>query len=343
MVAPVLVQVCALLAGTALMVQHIAKPRLPVYKLSVGWQGWRQIPLLTKSAVTGEWNVAVTTGVDLYNANFLHLDVHAISFDMYADMTDERTGRQVLRHIGNIQDKQQHQKVVVVAAAAADDDLSIKEKENTWNRRRWNTKESSLSAPQQQKQQQSRRQTKKSDDTTRSTVLWSIEARSNFTTTTTMYISLNLSALVRSLAQLAVRWWHGSGRLTLPTTGVAHIRAVSSSRRFHQSANYNPKNKRANHQKTKVTQAALLQAPLTVSIICDNLVDTWNMQVVGTECTLYNMVPGWLDLNQAAAAVREYAVAKLAVNATGGVLLHPATSWQDILSTLAWEETLQLL
>jgi hypothetical protein len=31
------------------------------------------------------------------------------------------------------------------------------------------------------------------------------------------------------------------------------------------------------------------------------------------------------------------------VNATGGVLIHPSPTWEDIFNTIAWEESLQLL
>lgn len=287
MVAPVIVQICMVIASTVLVVQHILKPRLPVYKLQVGG-----LPLLTRSSVTGEWKASIATGVELFNANYLNLDVHAISFDLYASGTDDN-GREVLRHIGNIQDEQQHQKTATIVEP---NDSSLKGKQS-WKSR-------------------SRRKGERAAN-----VLWSIEARSNFTTSTTMFMSMDLPALLRSFVQLAVRWWQSSGKLTLPTTGAAHIRAI---REFSSSTR-------------------LLNAPLTVSIICDNLVDTWTMQVTGTECTLYNVMPGWLDLKTAATTVRNYAVSNLAVNATGGVLQHPSPTLEDILSTLAWEESLQLL
>lgn len=277
MVAPAVVQICLALAGSALIVQHIAKPRLPIYKLQI-----RGLPVLTKSAATGEWTTAVTTGVELFNANFMHLDVHALSFDLFAERTDDK-GRQVLRHVGSLRDKHQHQTTVITGTPPNENHSSA------------------LPRPLATSKQTSSLEGAAPLRKGKSPVMWSIDARSDFTTTTTLYLSMNVSALLRSLAQLAYQWWSRSGRLTLPSTGVAHIRAAVV-------------------RSSNATQPLPSSLPLTVSIICDNLLDTWQLRVTGTKCVMHQVVPGWSDLPKAAASVRDYAVATLLVNATGGVL-----------------------
>lgn len=295
MVAPLLIPICMFLAGSAVVLQQIVRPRLPVYKLSV-----RGIPLPAKSTATGEYKTAIKANVELFNANFLNLDVHALHFDVYTAHASNNSSEkmQVLRHIGSIQDQEQNQQP------------RIQEVENSKSRRR------------RQK--------------TSETAVWSLERRSNFTTTSTLYMSTDYSAVFWSLSHLASRWWHTSGRLTLPTTGVVHIRAVSKTSALNSNNN-------EDKSSLSSTSPAKLKAPFTVSIICDNLVDTWKLQVLGLECAMYNMVPGWADMATTAADVREYATTKLPVNATGGILQHPSMSWEDVLSTIAWEESMQLL
>lgn len=324
MVAIALLQVSALMAGAAVLFDRVARPRLPIYNLEmVG------LPLPKRSGRTNEWKIALTTDVDMFNANFVHIDVHALSFDMfYASSSGAENGEQMLRHIGNVQDLQQHEKKPPPASTASNTDQpqgrEKKPRRNLFKRGGSANSNSTAEAP--------------------PLPIWSIESRSNFTTTTSMLMSVNFGDLVRSLYQLLCRWWQNSGRLTVPMTGVAHIRAVT------QYSKDDDGNSADKSEKTTATTAAVksshplaLKLPFTVSIICDNLIDTWRRQVkiTGVECAMHNMASGWADLETATTAVREFALNRLPVNATGGVLNHPTMSWEQVLETIAWEESLQ--
>jgi len=314
MVAVALLQFSAFMAGAAVLFDRIARPRLPVYTIEQAGMPW-----LTRSSVTKEWKVALTTDVSLFNENFVHIDVHALSFDMYyAIIGGDDGGRQELQHIATVEDRQQHQKQLPVPPLHPTT-------EQTWKRPR-------------------RRLLKRSNNSTETPVVWSIEARSDFATSTTMYLSVYFGGLLRSLYQLLCRFWQNSGRLTVPMTGVAHIRAVVQSSNNSTSKKVDEATIEGSTKSVKKPRA-FLKVPFTVSIICDNRVDTWRwrVQIVGVECAMHNFVPGWLDMETATTTVREFALNRLPVNETGGVLSHPTMSWEQVLETIAWEESLQHL
>jgi hypothetical protein len=266
-----------------LVVRHFLHPRLPVYLLQLKYN---TLPQFRKSPVTQEWQSVIPTQVQFYNANYLHLTVHALTFDLYLEdvvaATTTTQGNSLI-YIGTITDAEQHH-------------LS----------RRPDT-----------------------------TVLWSIRARSNFIVDhCPLHMSVHRSRLKwRSLLQILIRWWayifHKDLPFTLPTTGVAHIRASS----FPHS--------------TSGIATTLSSVPLTVSVICDNAIDVWRMQVLGTDCILRSMLPGWIPLNTSVPQLRAYAVSKLRVHPnTGSVIPSPILSmpsFTDLMSTLAWEEALQHL
>jgi hypothetical protein len=263
MVAPLVVQITLVVAASILLlVEHVVRPRLPIYTLQI-----MGIPTLQKSPVTQEWTTAIAAQVDFFNANFLHIDVHTLYFDLYASKYNTTTQQQVLQHIGNIQDKKQHE---------------IQDQPQRQQRSKnkiWNTLFPKGCPP-----------------------LWSIRGRTNFSTNTILYMTTYSSELSRSLSNMASHWWHGSGTLILPITGVAHIRASTF---FNTSL-----------------AKMIMKVPFTVSIICDNRVDTWKLTVEGLECVMHKMEPGWTPLKEATTSLREYAL-HMPVNATGGVLQHP--------------------
>jgi hypothetical protein len=92
-----------------------------------------------------------------------------------------------------------------------------------------------------------------------------------------------------------------------------------------------------------------MATPVTLSLICDNTVDSWKMTVQGVECVLYDLQTGWIDLERSLLTMRDYILQHMTFHHhadvdASGVLQHPnAWSWQDVLSKLAWEEHLQLV
>jgi uncharacterized membrane protein YgcG len=341
MAIPLLVPILVLLAGSALVVQHFVQPRLPVYTLTL-MSPW-PFGVVRKSATTGQWVTSISTNVELFNANFLHLDVYAVSFDLYGerlvkpresdnDKQDNDATVVVLQHIGNLQDENQHIVPVtaapIIAASTNKDSPRSSGSGSTRTTGMAHAMEVELPVVEQPNNVEP---------------LWSIAPRANFSSTTNLYMSMassssssssgssssggggggacnTVAVMVQVLYRLVSRWWNGSGRLTVVTTGVAHLKASTTTASSSSSSGSSTSSWLGSS-----FNGPLLQAPLTVSIICDNHVDTWQWTVVGTSCTLYSMVPGWLDLPTAAAAVRRHAQTQLTVHpATGSVLHAPA-------------------
>lgn len=307
----------ALLAGSALVavVQQLVQPRLPVYKLSIvlfprRFSHW---PRLVQSSDTGEWRTAITTDVELFNANYLHLHVHAVSFDLYAEQLNDQ-GHCVLRHIGNLQDRQQQPQQHQKKKQGDDDTLEDNYKREANEVANHNNPAADADVPGNGALSQG-----SSFQNQQQQPLWSIEARSNFTSTTTLYMALQFIPIARSMLRLFYRLWDGSGQMSMTTTGVAHIHATTTTPTKTTSGTTD--NVTTTTPSSGGAFSALLKAPLTVSIICNNIVDTWQLTVVGSQCVLHQMIPGWLDLPQAAAQVRNHALQSMAVNATTGSLV----------------------
>ena len=96
MVVPSLAWLAGSVALSALAVQQIVKPRLPVYTLQVqpAWPSarWRHGSLATR----------LHTSVALHNDNFMAIDVHKLTFDLfYMDWEGS------LAHLGFVEDRHQ--------------------------------------------------------------------------------------------------------------------------------------------------------------------------------------------------------------------------------------------
>lgn len=263
MVAPLTAWIWMGLASSTLLVQHIVKPRLPVYNLKV-----QNIPLI--QWLQGEFKTRLRTDVSLHNDNYLHIDVHALSFDVfYPDWSEES-----LSHIGRVQDR---------AQAVVPKDDAPTNKQSFWKR---------SVAP-----------------------LWQIHPRTEFSVTDDIYMVPSLWHILCALPCMIRGMWRGGGTsLIVPTTGVAHIRASGS------------------------------RTPLTVSFVCDNRMETFQLSIQGFDCSLHSLQPGWVHLERATDTMRVYAHTKLHPESTGGILPHAQTTdFSTLLSHLAWEEAMQIL
>lgn len=216
----------AALAGSAVYLSKQLSPKMLIYRLRV-----RPIPTIVKTK-SGRFKVALEAKVNLFNENLLHLDVHAISFDIYMPNHNQK---EHLRHLASVHDT---------------DYVHLVSEENR-----------------------------------NSTALWSVPAQSHFNTTTKMGLSIRPWATVRSTWRL-FQQLIGSGHLELPTTGVAHIRATAAQ-------NY----------------SAL---PFTITIACDNRVNLrlGGVEILGRDCVMKQMTPGWLDLLETAEQLRNTSVMK---------------------------------
>ena len=127
--------------------------------------------------------------------------------------------------------------------------------------------------------------------------LWSIPGRSQFAIKDTLYIGSLWSCAMGMLTNSRFYYslYKGSGHVAMPTTGVAHLRANG-------------------------------QAKLTVSFVCDNIINTWTLTVQGVDCTLRELAPGWSNLTAASDSLRSYAQRELLAQESGHVMGDDASS-----------------
>jgi hypothetical protein len=289
-----------LLLLSTLSTYHYVKPRLPVYVIT---------PILSKIPklryVVDCWKTEIVAQVDFFNANYLHLDIHAITFDLLAV---DAVG--TVRHLGTITDQQQSE--IILFQRMQQQQQQPPTITNTTTTAKQSLSKSIGMQPQ--------KVTYKTPD-----VVWSVDGRTNFTDITTLHVGgLSITNVLNSISSLLSRWWHShDGVIVLPTTGVAHLKARNT-----KSA---PK------------------IPITLSLICDNQLNTYTMQVTATECIIHEMKPGFSNINKAASAVRDYAMNKIKrINVDSGAIVTPQSnqqghSWQQILLNIATKEIRQLV
>lgn len=145
--------------------------------------------------------------------------------------------------------------------------------------------------------------------------LWQISPRANFSILDSLYAAASIEKIWETLSPLLYNWWKGSGSLVMPTSGVAYIKAGQTN------------------------------TPFTVSLLCDNLVHTFSLRILGLECSLASLQPGWADVEKTVTKLRRHALTKLKANETGGVLQHASPDrskqWSDALRRIAWEESVR--
>lgn len=127
------------------------------------------------------------------------------------------------------------------------------------------------------------------NSTTMHPPLWRIGGRQDFYILDDIYLSTNIWSILKTLLLLIWNWLRGYGSILIPTSGVAHVKA-----------------------------AGLTKA--TVHLVCDNVINTWRLQVVGLDCVLDSAELGWRDMEKNVHKLRAKSLANLRANATGGVL-----------------------
>ena len=276
---------------------QLLKPRIPQYAIQV--QG--VYPTVVVSATSGARTrtvgtssnaTATTTGtqvgsdsvdtsfiayeisvhVNMYNENFINIDIYSLTFDMfYPDWTTEE-----LRHVAQITDTRQYSKPSSPSWSLwpSKDDYSVKEDIDE----RIELADSATRSPLFETVNEESKGTKRTTSKGRNRRLrkqppmWSLGPRSDFVVDDTMYmvlygeISAILSLSYDSLINLG-------GTIQVPLTGVMHIVANGI-------------------------------VPVTLSIICDNELDTWSLTVNGLNCELNNLLPGWKDMGEESSRLR---------------------------------------
>jgi hypothetical protein len=325
-------------AASTLVLQHFCKPRLPVYKMSV--QGF-PVPQFLQ----GQLATQLEAQIEMHNDNYVPIDVHALWFDMYYMDWDGN-----LQHIGQVQDKRQKdymdlqeaekrekskqsgkqvsdkKNATSVNATKSKSSLSLwfsrssavnaNTTSNNNSKSSNNTqgnKDSSSSNKDSSGSSKDRNKKQSSHDMYKliyKEPIWKISARSDFNASSALFLQTNAGPIASTSPRLFYNFWKGLGHLHIPTTGVAHVKSRKS--------------------------------PITVSIICDNAVNTVTMQVQGLECILHQVVPGWTDLKRSAESVRNHTLGKIQANSTGGILesatKSAGVSLSDITSRVSIED-----
>jgi len=271
-------------AFLGLFAQQLVKPRLPVYHLRL-----RGVPLVTwlsGAGVAAKARAAVT----MHNDNYLSMDVYGLAFDVYCA---ENWENGTLQRVGRLRDAQ----LALMESeyySGSDDDGK-----NGSNITRSGTKPPFM------------------DTRNPPPPIWQIGPRQEFASDNELYVELFGTRVLASpsiLKRLAYTYYQGGGSLLMPITGVAYIKAASTT-------------------------------PFTITLVCDNLVNTWfGIEVHGVECALKQLKPGWADLRTTASNLRQYAVKHLRANSTGGVLQHPKkVGWVgQALQRFALDELLRI-
>jgi hypothetical protein len=103
------------------------------------------------------------------------------------------------------------------------------------------------------------------------TPIWVLPPRQNFQTTDNVIMIPNGGAQVMS--SLSWDTLQNKGMLQVPLSGVIHVKANG-------------------------------QLPVTMGMICDNLLNAWKMEVKGLSCKIASLEPGWSDLVAAGERLR---------------------------------------
>lgn len=267
---PVLSWISAAFVGTAL-VDKFMKPKIPFYKLKID-----SLPRLR--LIDGQWKTQLPTRVTLFNENYVSIDIHAVSFDLfYSDWWDGS-----LQHLARVEDRnQQHFSQIITEATVPKSSCSSSSSRNCSSTTTTTTTKKQLPP------------------------VWQIQPRSDFDYQDNMYVVLSASLyeiLTSYIFTMTSQLWKGSGQIVMPSTGVAHLQVG--------------------------------KIPATVSLICDNLVNTFTMAVEAFECQFQDIQLTWADLEDTAEKTKQKAMTLPLFQETGGFFLKEwAAAGDDQLDT----------
>jgi hypothetical protein len=183
----------------------------------------------------------VGAGVKMHNDNFVAIDIHALSFDMfYPDWKGS------LQHIGHVHDVNQKlpEEIEELITAATDSPADRDQKDNL------------------------------EDSSSTSTPLWALQPRQSFETIDTVLMQPPTALSLSVLSNLSWDMVKMAGKINLPSSGVIHLKANR-------------------------------QVPLTISMLCDNLLNTWTMELEGRHCTMDAMELGWMNMQNSVQKLRQ--------------------------------------
>ena len=122
--------------------------------------------------------------------------------------------------------------------------------------------------------------------------LWTMQARKTFQTQDDMHMNISPKQIITSVGHLLWQAVKGRGTVTLPATGVAHVKASNS-------------------------------AKVTISMICDNELNVITMNMEGRKCTLDKLATGWIHMDDEVDRLRSHTLTLSPMN--DGRILQPDT------------------
>lgn len=223
---------------------HLLKPKLPTYRF--------QIQKMAPKIINRTFKAKLGADVQMENHNYVHIDIHALSFDLFYP---DRTGS--LNHIGHVHDKEQGKQ-----QQQQQNDVPTQQVDKV--KTTFAPGKLATTANDEQEEEMP------------SPPLWALSPRQLFETTDE--VMLQPAGNWRVLSSLAYDMWKHWGTLQVPSSGVIHLKVAKS------------------------------RVPVTLSILCDNVLDAWSMEMQGIDCELHAMELGWLDLSQAVEKLRNVVV-----------------------------------
>lgn len=119
--------------------------------------------------------------------------------------------------------------------------------------------------------------------------IWALQPRADFEIKDIVYATVESNGIIKTFFTLVWNLIKSGGHLVIPTTGVMHVKASSTT-------------------------------PITMSMICDNSLNVFTLLMVGMECTLNSVNVGWIELDGAIDKLQNEVLSYLIANITGGVL-----------------------
>lgn len=215
----------------AMVLHSVFQPRLPQYSFRV-------------RSLVPKWSkrrVQVGAGVKMHNDNYVAIDIHALSFDMF--YPDWKGSLQHIGHVHDVKQQPQEEQAIITAAESSSSQLGTTE------------------------------QQEQADDDS-SSPLWALQPRQSFETMDTVLMQPPTAMSLSLISNLSWDLLKLGGKLNLPSSGVIHLKANR-------------------------------QVPLTLSILCDNLLNTWTMELEGRSCTMDAMELGWMNMQNSVQRLRQ--------------------------------------
>ena len=141
--------------------------------------------------------------------------------------------------------------------------------------------------------------------------LWTMQARKTFQTQEDMHMRVSPKQIMKSMGHLLWQAIKGRGIVTLPATGVAHVKASNS-------------------------------AKVTISMICDNELNVFTMNMEGRKCTLDKLATGWIHMDDEADRLRAHTL-KLSPLKDGSILPDNLQELTPVLQKAIRQEQLDAL